>query len=77
MDRNSDLPSSSILDFPGHRPLVSAAKLECIAPDFEKIVSQRPECCHRIDGRKQKYITKLHKQLQVVIIWVLQNSQFD
>ena len=47
--------------------LKDAAKLEGVGSYFYHVIEQSPEGGHRIGGRKQKRVTKLKEQLQIII----------
>ena len=47
--------------------LKDTAKLEGVGSYFYHVIEQSPEGGHRIGGRKQKRVTKLKEQLQIII----------
>ena len=57
--------------------LKDAAKLEGVGSYFYHVIEQSPEGGHRIGGRKQKRVTKLKEQLQIIIKSTLEKKKKD
>lgn len=55
--------------------LKDAAKLEGVGSYFYHVIEQSPEGGHRIRGRKQKRVTKLKEQLQIIIKSTLEKKK--